>query len=90
MALPPVVPAVNATDKPLEAVSVTELIVGAPGVVNGVPEVASEATPDPAAVTPRIFTLYEVPFVSPLIVKGDVTAAGLLTCQVIPLSVENS
>lgn len=57
MALPPFDPAVNATVRPLDPVSVTVSIVGAPGVVYGMPDDASEATPDPDDVTPRILTL---------------------------------
>ncbi len=57
MAAPPSPPAVNATLSPLAPVSVTVVIVGADGVVYGVPDDASDATPLPAAVTPRIFTL---------------------------------
>ncbi len=75
IALPPDPPAVKAIVKvPFEGV--TEVIDGARGVLNGVPESWFEAVPAPTEFTALILTLYEVPFVSPVIRIGEVLSAG--------------
>ena len=79
--------AVNATESwPFPAVM--DEIVGAPGVVTGVAEVEAVAVPDPAEFLARIWTLYEVPFVSPVITKRDVVTAGDGVTHVEPPFVE--
>ena len=64
---------------------VMELIVGAPGVVTGVPDTDVDEDPAPIEFTARRITEYNVPFVKPVIVKGDVVPADT---QFDPLSKE--
>lgn len=64
-------------------------MVGAPGVVNGIPAAESETVPVPSAVTARSLTVYVVPFAKPEMTIGEVVAGGLRTCHVEPPSVEN-
>ena len=88
--LPPVEEgAENATESE-RCPAVTDEIVGAPGVVYGVPETAVAAVPEPTAFTARIETWYVVPFVRPVMESGLVVAAGVRAVQVVPLSVEYS
>ena len=70
--------------------AVIDEIVGAPGVVTGVPEVDAVAEPEPAELTALNWTLYAVPFVSPVITKGEVVDAGDRVVQVEPPLVEYS
>ena len=52
-------------------------MLGADGVVRGVNESdATDSAPEPTEFTARNFTVYAVLFVRPLIVTGDVSAAG--------------
>ena len=52
---------------------VTVVIVGTPGVVNGVAEPdAAEATPSPARLVALTVKVYAVPRVKPVTVSGDV------------------
>jgi len=88
-ALPPFAPAVKSTSM-LVSPGVTELIVGASGVPNGVAETADEAVPLPSELTARSRTEYEVPFVRPVIVSGLFVAPGERATQVEPPSVEYS
>ena len=44
--------------------------VGAPGVVAGVTKIEVDAAPSPFALTAFKYIVYEVPFVSPVIVTG--------------------
>jgi hypothetical protein len=69
---------------------VTDEIVGAPGVVYGVPATAVDAVPEPTAFTARTATWYVTPFVRPAIESGLVARAGELAVQVVPLSTEYS
>ena len=48
------------------------LIEGASGVVKGVPDLARETEPTPAAFNDLITTGYDRPFCNPPIVKGEV------------------
>ena len=68
--------------------AVTELIVGAPGVVYGVALETADAVPDPPAFTARSAMPYVVPFVRPEIVRGEVVDAGLRVVHVEPEFVE--
>jgi hypothetical protein len=56
----------------------------------GVPSFVFDAEPLPAALTARIFTLYAVPAVKPVITIGEVVAAGARVAHVEPPFVENS
>ncbi len=56
----------------------------------GVALTAVDESPLPAAFTARILTGYDVPFVRPVIVIGDVVATGERVVQLVPLLVEYS
>ena len=86
---PFVVPAVNATTT-CALPAVTELMVGAPGVVYGVALDTVDAVPDPPVFTARNAMPYVVPFVRLEIVKGEVVDAGLSVVHVEPEFVEYS
>jgi hypothetical protein len=58
------------------------VMVGAPGKALGVPVAGDELAPPPAALTPRNKTEYCVPFVKPLMVRGDVVTPP--DTQVVP------
>ena len=88
-ALPPFAPAVKSRSM-LVSPGVTELIVGASGVPNGVAETADEAVPLPSELTARSRTEYGVPFVRPVIMSGLFVAPGERATHVEPPSVEYS
>lgn len=75
IAVPPLAPAVKSRSM-LVCPGVTELMVGASGVPNGVADCAEEAVPLPSELTARSRTEYDVPFVNPVIVSGLFVAPG--------------
>ena len=79
--------AVNATDN-CALPGVMPVMVGAPGVVRGVAAVLAVAVPSPTELTARIWTLYNVPLLRPVMTMGLVVAAGDTAVNVLPPSVE--
>ena len=67
---------------------VMEETVGAPGVVDGVPDAGLDESPVPRALTSCSFSWYAAPFVRPVTMSGLVTDAGLRVVQVMPPSVD--
>jgi hypothetical protein len=89
MVLPPLLPGAAKFTVRLVPLTVIEEIVGAPGVVKGVPASASEIEPTPLSATARSLTEYVVPLTKPEITIGDAVDIGLRTCQLLPPSTEN-
>src|SRR5437763_12301937 len=81
IALPPVLPAVKATDS-CWLLGVIASIVGAAGVVRGVSVVVAEKVPVPAVLTAATRKVYSTPLVSPVTVAPVVAVtASLKVCQ---------
>jgi hypothetical protein len=89
-ALPPVDAGAENTTDNVRCPGVTDEIAGAPGVVNGVPDTAVAAVPEPTAFTARTETWYVVPLVRPVMESGLVDDDGVRAVHVVPLSVEYS
>ena len=87
---PPSGPAKKATSI-CASPAVTPVIVGAEEYVAGTAVTVSvDPVPAPAALTARSDTVYDVPFVNPVMITGDRVSAGLSAVQVLPESVEYS
>ena len=87
VASPSLVGAVNDTES-CSFDGVIPVIVGADGVVTGVPSTMFDCAPAPWLLTARIRTWYVVPFVSPVITSGLDVDAGERDVQLEPLFVE--
>ena len=75
MVAPPVTPALNEIETSRTPPE-TPVILGAPGVENGVADCVDDEVPEPAAFTARICNEYVVPLTKLLITNGlDVAAA---------------
>jgi hypothetical protein len=85
---PSVVGAVNATDRVWEADGVTELMVGAPAVVEGVAFTVTLPSPVPLLLTALMDTPYDDPLVRPVMTSGLAVDAGVRAVHVSPPSVE--
>jgi hypothetical protein len=67
--LPPELPGVKETDA-LPTPTCTDVMVGTPGTATGVPESEFDGLPVPMLLTASISTEYDVPSVSPGMVRG--------------------
>ena len=79
----------NVTDN-VALPAVTPVIVGAEGTETGVPDNMFDSALSPTTLSARIRTREVVPFVRPVISRGDPVPTGLRVVQVAPLLVEYS
>ena len=80
--------ALKAIDNVCDADGVTEVMVGAVAIVEGIAVVITLASPLPLLFTALSEMSYEVPLVRPVIVNGDDVDAGERVTQFVPPSSE--